>query len=118
MAFDDSFLDLLSATVTVTPRSSGDAYGKPTYGTSVAGIPAKVSYVTRRVRVSDSEPITVTATVHLPPPAYVYGTVTVPTVTVHSKVLLPDGTTRYVELIDAPMDEDGAVHHQKLSLTG
>lgn len=118
MSFDAAFLSLMSATVTITPASTRDAYLKTTYGTAVADIPAKVSYVTKRVRVSDTETIAVTATVHLPPPGYVANGVTVPTVTTHSKVLLPDGTTRYVEQVDMPVDEDGSVHHAKLSLTG
>lgn len=121
VAFETAFEEFMAATVSIEPVSTRDSYGKTTFGTAVDAI-AKVSYTTSVRRDVANETVVVTAMVWLPPADHVptlrSGFAATPTVTTGSRVTLPDGTARVVVSIDAPQDEDGAIHHQRLSLTG
>lgn len=116
MAFEAPFLDLMASVVTVTPSSTRDSYGKTTYGTAVANVPAKVSYKTGVQRRPNNEDVGYSASAWLPPAGYVSGSVTVPTVGLNDKVTLPDGVVRTVVAVDRPLDEDGVIHHQAVRL--
>lgn len=117
MAFEPEFLALMASTISIAPFSAGDGWGGVTHGTAVAGVPAHITYANKIVRGNTEEISNSTVQVEIPPPGYVTGGVTVPTVTVGSQVTLPDTTTRRVLSVTIPYDEDGVAHHQEVALT-
>lgn len=103
---DAEFLDMLGATVTRKTVSATSAYGELTY-TGTTTYPARISYSTTLVRTSDSEEKTSSAQI------WVYG---ITNASLTDVWVLPDGSQRLTLRIEAPMDADGTVHHQKFYL--
>lgn len=101
---DPAFLDMMGATVTRKTLSSRDGYGEITYTTD-STYRARVSYSTSLVRDSNGEEKQSSAQIWL------YG---ITSVNLSDIFVLPDGSQRLTLRVEAPMDENGVVHHVKV----
>lgn len=118
MAFESDFLTLMGALVNYQPDGGMDQYGAPQFGTVVSGIPARIFYRNKIIRVDVEDRILSTAEVWCPPPGYTFGLITVPRIGDEDQVQLPDDEVwRHVLMVEIPGDYDGTDHHQKIALT-
>lgn len=120
MSFEAEFLELMTSKITHKEVTGTDLYGdNPTYGTTTANIPAHIEYSSKINRSAETDDITVTVTVYIPPPAFSVGTVIVPRINDNDRILLPaDNASHRVSTSDLVYDEDGTPHHQKIILRG
>lgn len=101
MTIEAVFLDLMPSTVTIYPQSARSAYGQQTWsatGTSVRCRIQQTGIVSHdqngRQVIEDGKII-------------FYGT---PTISLNSKIVLPDGSTPVLLTINVHNDEDGTNH--------
>lgn len=116
MSFEGEFLSMMTSTAQVKAETGRNGYGVPTFGSPVS-VPCHVSITTKIVRGNTEETTNSTAQIELPPPGYVVGTTTVPTVHQEDHVTLSDGIERRVLDVIVRYDESGTPHHQTAALT-
>jgi hypothetical protein len=115
MAFDPSFLALMASVATYKPFASDDGYGDFNFGPS-STFPCHVTYKRRIIRTDTEEDAVSTAQIQLPPAGYVWGLVTIPTLSVDDHIVLPDKVERKVLDVTTYTDDQGP-HHQSAALT-
>lgn len=106
MAFEVGFLSLMNSTVTISTRTSHNAYGEPTYG-SGTGYRARIMAKDGFARTATGETIEFHTVVWVAT-TKAFGT--------DDRLALPDGTTPQVVSVERPFDEDGSQHHAKFLL--
>ncbi len=103
---EPAYAELFSETVTISPSSSMDVYGKYTYGTGVSSSAHLVLGTKLTVTPDGREVVEIGK-------AYLYGQVAV---TVSSKIVLADGTVPVIIFVDKVYDQDGW-HHTVVGLS-
>lgn len=98
---DAAFLELMPSTVTLYPQASRDAYGKQTFSGSGTTVRCRVVPTNDVIRDSNGREVVASGRV------LCYGT---PTVTVDSRLVLPDGSDAVVIAVQVQNDEDGPHH--------
>ncbi len=116
MAFDPDFLRLFTNVVTHFSDPTRNFYGEVIDGTRVNNIPAHISYSAKILRSDEGEVVTSSAQIEIPPPGYVVGGVTVPSVADDDRFILPDGAERTILSVEQPTDEDGTIFAQSIAL--
>lgn len=101
MTIETAFLDLMPSTVTIYSESSRDAYGKQSFSASGTAVRCRVVPESRATRTRDGREVTSSGRV------YCYGT---PTVSVDSRLTLPDGSDAIVLAVQVQNDQSGAHH--------
>jgi len=105
MTIEASFLELMPSSVDVKAVTSTDAYGLVTYSGSATTTRCRIMQTGRVVKSADNRDVFEVGTVIF------YGT---PTVTVNSKMTLPDGSVPLILSVHVHNDEDGT-HHTTVS---
>lgn len=101
MSLDPLLAELMVDTITLAGVSSKDAYGKRTWGSATTITNCRVQSGTHKIVDGNGAEIVAEGTVYVP---------NAPTVTVNSKLTLPDGSTPPILLVDRVGDERGAHH--------
>lgn len=101
MTIEAAFLDLMPSTITLYSQSSRDAYGKQTFSGSGTAVRCRVVPTSDVVRTPDGREVIAAGRV------YCYGT---PTVTVDSRLVLPDGSDAIILSVQVQVDETAAHH--------
>lgn len=108
MTIEAAFLDLMPSTVTIYAQSSRDAYGKQSFAATGTTVRCRVVPTNQVIRTGDGREVVATGRV------YCHGT---PTVTVDSRVVLPDGSDATVVAVQVQND-DGGAHHTVIDVGG
>lgn len=109
---------MMNAVISYKPATGADVYGGTAFGVVVTGVPALVLYRNRIIRMDVEDRILSTATIWCPPAGFVTGVLTVPRINPEDQVQLADDSIwRHVLVVEAPGDESGSDHHQKIALT-
>lgn len=108
MAFEDSFLSMMPATLTVYPFSSFDSYGEAAYSTQATTYQCRVEYSPTRRGTIQGEEIVGDTTV------YVASTSAMNHL---DNYILPDGSTGIVQSIQQMWDDEG-IHHNVIMFGG
>lgn len=101
---DHALRAMLTATVTIAPFLSEDAYGTPTFGTAVS-YPARVDGSGRRFVTAQGEERVSRARIFLDAEAVV---------DLRSQLTLPDGSRPTMQQIETFTDERGIAHHLEI----
>ena len=101
MTIEAADLGMMPSTVTIYSQSSSDKYGKPSYSASGTAVRCRVVPANKVVRTATGVDIVANGTI------YFYGT---PTVTVDSKITLPNGDMVFVIDVTVQNDESGTHH--------
>lgn len=99
------FKELMNDTVSVTPFSSLDGFGKPSYGTSVDYANSRVKFKVRQVFDFEGQEVTAGGDVVLGSNAVIGAT---------DKLTLPDNTTPKILNVESIPDESGSAHHTRI----
>ena len=105
MTIETAYLAMMPTTVTIFGQSSVDNYGKPTYSASGTAVSCRVVPASKVIRTATGVDVVAQGTI------YFYGT---PTVTVASKILLPNSDMVFVLDVKVQNDESGT-HHTTVS---
>ena len=105
MTIESDYLELMPDTITITPSSATDMYGKRTYGGTPTTTRGRTSNKQELLRDAAGREIVTTGRF------YCYGN---PTVSIGDRLTLPDGSTPIILSIDTNVDETGASHHTVL----
>ncbi len=100
----NEFLDCMSQTVTLTPFTSSDKYGEPTYGGTPKVVAARVVNKQERIAIEGGETAISRGKVYL-------GEVVSPVPLTKDQLTLPDGSTPEILAVSQFPDEAGP-HHQ------
>lgn len=101
MALESALSDLMVETISISPASSRDAYGKRAFGTSVDVENCRVQGGAHKVTDQNGEEVVASGRV------YVAGA---PAATPESRLTLPDGSTPRILVVHRSTDERGAHH--------
>lgn len=103
MSFSTQLLELMPSTVTVSTRSSHNAYGEPSYSTSSVSYRARIVEKPGFIRSGEGEDIAYSHTL------WVRSTGAV-SITATDRITLPDGSSPPVVAVERMSDEDGENH--------
>lgn len=103
---DSALAALCNQTVTVYSRSGSNAYGEPTWSTTGTAYDARVVAEAKEVRDGQG---------NVKMSSHVAWLVATSTISPESKFLLADGTYPLVLAVTAPVDENGAVDHVRVT---
>ncbi len=111
MSFEDDFLDLMPATVTITTSAARSVYGQPTWSSVGHSYDARVVVRQREIRLATGQTAMSACTV------WIASTGT--NISIADRISLPAGTLPStappILLVESYPDEDGP-HHYKLEL--
>jgi hypothetical protein len=101
MPIEAPYLAMMPTTVTIFSQTSSDKYGKPTYSGTGTQVKCRVVPANKTIRTATGVDVVANGTI------YFYGT---PTVTVDSKILLPNLEMVFVIDVKVQNDESGSHH--------
>lgn len=96
------FGDWLNQPVRFYPHEGNDEYGEPQYGIETL-VMARVEQKRRRILLKDDVVAVSTVTVYMP---------SLPTISEHDKLKLPDDRTPVIIAVDSQPDEYGNTYYQ------
>ena len=102
MTLDPEFLTLMPDTVTVYPQSSLDKYGKRTWSASGTSYRCRIQSQTKLFRDPSGREVTIDGRVFL------YGAPS--DITTDHRLVLPDGSSPVLYVVNVANDETGAHH--------
>ncbi len=105
MTIETAYLEMMPTTVTIFSQTSSDKYGKPTFSGSGTAVRCRVVPSNKTIRSATGVDVVANGTI------YFYGT---PTVSVDSKITLPNGDMVFVIDVKVQNDESGS-HHTAVS---
>lgn len=108
MALEQDFLDSMTETVNLAPRTGSDGFGQPTYGSNVAHA-ARIERSPELVRDVNGSEVVSSARVYTVPAAVASNSFG------FARITMPDSTTPPILRADPQRDDDGA-HHLRLSV--
>lgn len=117
MAIDPDLLSLMVTSIQVRERATRDAYGKSTWG-DPATVICHLTRKTSLVRLSATEMVNSQYTAWCPGPGVVPdsdGATATITITTGMEAEV-DGKWREIIAVEAPTDETGETHHQKIQM--
>ena len=103
MAIEPEYRELFSESVTLYPKARMDKYGRRSHAASASiQVPAHIVGETKLVRTTDGREVVQTGNV------YLYGYF--PNIDTDYLIVLPDGSSPVVIMVDTPFDEVGGHH--------